>query len=390
MIKFPYSKPKITEKDKLAVLNVLENGYLTQGEQLERFQRELQKFFSSKNVIACNSGTAALHLLYSSLGIGPNAGILTSPITFLSTASAAKMCNAPVIFADVNAKSGLLTPKNIDVALSNTKYKIKVITVVHLGGKICDMEGIAQVAKKYGCLVVEDASHAPGGVYYGNDGESLVGSCKYSIAATFSFHAIKHIAIGEGGCISTNNDEIASKIVEQRSHGVVRNPNSFVLKYDELMPWYYEMQELGWNYRLDEMSCALGLSQLGKLYSGIKERRKIAKFYLNELGDLKNLRLPSDLLNIYKSVWHLYPVLINFSELEMTRTVFMNKLIEKGIGSQVHYIPLFYQPYFKESSKNFLGAISYYNSTLSLPMYVGLNQKDIKYIATTIKSIIYE
>jgi len=391
MIKFPYSKPEITNTDKSAVLEVLKNGYLTQGEKLQEFEVQLQKTFNSNNVIACNSGTAALHLIYSTLGLGPEAGLLTSPITFLATASAARMCNAPVIFADVDPKSGLLTPNNIEKALVKSKYKIKVITVVHLGGIVCDMEGIAEVARKYGCLVVEDACHAPGGNYYKSDGKkSVIGSCEYSIAATFSFHAIKHIAMGEGGCVSTNDDRIANKIKEKRSHGMIRDQDRFSFKLKDNKPWYYEMKELGWNYRVDELSCALGLSQLSRLYSGIEKRKKLAKFYYNELCDVKQLLLPAEPTMINQSVWHLYSILINFNEVGISRGTFMMKLANFGIGSQVHYIPLFYQPYFKDNPKKFIGAVSYYNSTLSLPIYVGLNGKDIRYISTSIKSIINE
>ncbi len=391
MIKFPYSKPKITNTDKFAVLDVLKKGYLTQGEKLEEFELELQKTFRSNNVIVCNSGTAALHLLYSTLGLGPKAGLLTSPITFLATASAARMCNAPVIFADVDYKSGLLTPENIEKALVKSEFKIKVITVVHLGGKICDMEGIAEVAKKYGCLVVEDACHAPGGNYHKTDEKkSIIGGCEFSIAATFSFHAIKHIAMGEGGCVSTNDTIIARKIREKRSHGIIRDQEKFSFKPEENMPWYYEMQELGWNYRADELSCALGLSQLRRLYSGIKKRKKIAHHYYNELNDVKQLQLPAEPGSIDRSVWHLYSILINFSELGISRGNFMIKLANLGIGSQVHYIPLFYQPYFKDDPKKFSGAVSYYNSTLSLPVYIELNLQDIKYISASIKSIINE
>jgi dTDP-4-amino-4,6-dideoxygalactose transaminase len=389
MIKFPYSKPEITNTDKDAVLDVLKNGYLTQGEKLQEFEAQLQKTFKSNNVIACNSGTAALHLIYSTLGLGPEAGLLTSPITFLATASAARMCNAPVIFADVDSKSGLLTPNNIEKALVKSKFRIKVITVVHLGGKVCDMEGIAEVARKYGCLVVEDACHAPGGNYYKSDKKkSVIGSCEYSVASTFSFHAIKHIAMGEGGCVSTNDDRIANKIKEKRSHGMIRDQDRFSFKFKGHKPWYYEMKELGWNYRVDELSCALGLSQLRRLYSGIEKRKKIAQFYYNELCDVKQLLLPSDPAMINQSVWHLYSILINFNEIGISRGTFMMKLADFGIGSQVHYIPLFYQPYFKDNPKNFIGAVSYYNSTLSLPIYVGLKNKDIKYIANSIKSII--
>ena len=391
MIKFPYSRPEILNSDKEAVLEVLNKGYLTQGEKLLQFEDKLQNTFKCKNVIACNSGTAALHLLYLALGLGPNNALLTSSITFLATASAAKMCDAPVVFADVDPISGLLTPENIEKAIIKSESKIKVISVVHLAGKICDMEGIAEVAKKYDCMIVEDACHAPGGEYVNSKNKHyIVGSCKYSVASTFSFHAIKHISMGEGGCVATNDKILANKIRIRRNHSIIKDQNKFSIRFEDQRPWYYEMQELGWNYRLDEISCALGISQLKRLYSGIEKRKKLAARYYNELKCLEELILPADPSTIDNSVWHLYSLLVDFNKIGMTRGDLMNKLSDFGIGTQVHYIPLFYQPYFKEDPKNYPGAVSYYNSTLSLPMYVSLNNKDITFISNCIKNIIYE
>ncbi|MDB3954948.1 aminotransferase class I/II-fold pyridoxal phosphate-dependent enzyme [Alphaproteobacteria bacterium] len=390
MIKYPYSKPEVTKSDILEVKKVMEGGYLSQGDKIQEFEFELAKNFKSQNVIVCNSGTAALHLIYMALGLGPKSGLLTSPITFLATANAAKMCNAPVIFADVDNKSGLLTADTIEYALKKSKYRIKVITLVHLGGKICDLESIAAVAKEYNCLIVEDASHAPGAYYYYEKSKkSKIGSNRYSIASTFSFNAIKHIAMGEGGGVSTNDLKIANKIRSLRSHGMLRNKEKFLYKQTDNAPWYYEMHELGWNYRADEIQCALGLSQLNRLQKGIIKRKKLVSYYLKELKDVDSIILPAYDKSIDKSVWHLYPILIDFKKIGISRSKIMELLLKSGIQTQVHYIPLFLQPFYRERNISFYkGAMSYYESTLSLPLYVQLSKKDIIFISSKIKSII--
>ena len=390
MIKYPYSKPEVTKSDILEVKKVLEGGYLSQGEKIQEFEFELSKTFKSQNIIVCNSGTAALHLIYMALGLGPKAGLLTSPITFLATANAAKMCNAPVIFADVDHKSGLLTADTIEHALKTSKFKIKVITLVHLGGKLCDLESISEVAKKYNCLIVEDASHAPGAVYCNKKyKKSKIGSNSYSIASTFSFNAIKHIAMGEGGCVATNDINIANKIRSLRSHGMLINKEKFLYKQVENAPWYYEMHNLGWNYRADEITCSLGLNQLKRLQKGINKRKRLVNYYLSELKDVDSIILPACAKSIDKSVWHLYPILINFKKIGISRSNMMELLLKSGIQTQVHYIPLFLQPYYREKNISFYkGAMSYYESTLSIPLYVQLTKKNIIFISSKIKSII--
>ena len=390
MIKYPYSKPEVTKSDIQAVNKVLKGGYLSQGEKILEFEYELCKIFQSKNVAVCNSGTAALHLIYMALGIGPKAGLLTSPITFLATANAAKMCNASVVFADVDPVTGLLTAETIERALKKSKYKIKVITLVHLGGKLCDLAKIEKVAKKYNCYLVEDASHTAGAIYQTKNGKvSKIGSNKYSIATAFSFNAIKHVAMGEGGCVSTNDSQIANKIRKLRSHGMAKKTSELIYKQKEKVPWYYEMQELGWNYRADEISCALGLNQLKRLHKGILKRKKLAKYYYNELKDEELIILPADKKGIDDSVWHLYPILINFEELGFSRSKVMQELSKNGIQTQVHYIPLFLQPYYREKNISlYKGALQYYKSTLSIPLYVQLNKNDISFISSKIKSIL--
>jgi len=391
MIKYPYSKPNITKSDITEVNSVLKDGYLTQGKKLQKFEFQLKNVFKSKNAIVCNSGTAALHLLYNALGLGPEEGLLTSPITFLATANAARMCNAPVIFADTDSRTGLLTPETIENALINSKHKIKVITVVHLGGKVCDLEGIAKIAKKYNCYLVEDACHAPGPMYFNNGKKEIINNnCKHSIACTYSFHAIKHIAMGEGGCVTTNNDYIAKIIREKRSHGIKKLKKDMKFLPEKNAKWYYEIHELGWNYRADELTCALGLSQLKRLEINIKKRKKLVEIYISLLKCNKYITLPLKSYNNYSNIWHLFSIGIDFKRLGKSRGRVMDELEKLGIGSQVHYIPLFLQPYYRNKKQMILpGAMKYYENTLSIPLYTELNKKDIIYISSKVNDVIH-
>jgi len=383
MIKYPYSKPEITKSDILKVTNVLRSGYLTQGKEIKIFESKISKKFKSQYTVVCNSGTAALHLVYSALNLGPNNGLLTTPLTFLATANAAKMCNAPVIFCDVDPLTGLMTAETIENALIKSKIKIKVITVVHLGGNLCNMKKILEVAEKYNCLIVEDACHAPGAFYNKN---LPVGSSKYSVASTFSFHAIKHVAMGEGGCITTNNLKLYKNILLKRNHGIERDRKNLKFMPEKNALWYYEMNDLGWNYRADEMTCALGCSQLTRLEKNINRRRSLVNYYYKYLKDEKWVELP--IKNNF-NVWHLFPIKINFKKLGKSRGEVMKELEGYGIGSQVHYIPLYMQPYYKEKNfKKYKGANEYYKNTLSIPLYVQLKKSDIFYISQNIKNIL--
>jgi dTDP-4-amino-4,6-dideoxygalactose transaminase len=390
MIKYPYSKPNITKSDVKEVNSVLKTGYLTQGTKLQKFEFQLKNVFKSKNAIVCNSGTAALHLLYNALGLGPEDGLLTSPITFLATANAARMCNAPVIFADTDSRTGLLTPETIEDALINSKQKIKVITLVHLGGKVCDLEGISKIAKKYNCYLVEDACHAPGPMYFNNGEKEIINNnCKYSIACTYSFHAIKHIAMGEGGCVTTNDDDLSKIIKEKRSHGIKRLKKDMKFLPEKNAKWYYEMHELGWNYRADELTCALGLSQLKRLEPNIKKRKKLVEIYISFLKSNKYITLPLKSYNNYLNIWHLFSIEIDFKRLGKSRGRVMDELEKLGIGTQVHYIPLFLQPYYRKKQLVILpGAMKYYKNTLSIPLYTSLNKQDIIYISSKINNVI--
>ena len=387
-LNYPYSRPNVTENDIKSVIKVLRSQYLAQGSVVKDFENQISNKFNVKNTIVCNSGTAALHSVYKCLGLNKKNGLITTPITFLATANAARMCNAPVYFADVDKETGLMTPETLEKAFKEVNFKVKIVTVVHLGGHLCDLEGLSKVTKKYNSFLVEDACHAIGAKYYKKNKKSFfIGSCNYSIASTFSFHAIKNITMGEGGCITTNDKKLAESIRLNICHGMTRD-KSKMKNISNPPPWFYQMNEIGWNYRASEISCALGLSQFKRLEKIINEREKIASYYKAALKDNVFVKLPK--YNDHKNEvgWHLYQLKINFSGLGKSKEAFINYLKKKSIGSQVHYIPLVYHPYYKKSTaiKSLTGAVGFYENTISIPMYNGLKKKYVNYIAKVINN----
>ena len=259
---------------------------------------------------------------------------------------------------------------------------------MHLGGRVCDLKEIFKVAKKYDCHLVEDACHAPGAEIRTDKDSYKVGDCKYSIACTFSFHAIKHMTMGEGGCITSNNKKIINNIELYRNHGMQKEKHKLSNIPEKNALWYYEMHNLGWNYRADELSCALGLNQLRRLDKNIEKRIKIAKLYYNKLSEIKYVKLPKVEQFDKSNVWHLFSLNIDFVNLEKKRGDIMHSLKSYGIGTQVHYIPLFLQPYYKVNKNYFPNAMKYYLSTLSIPLYPNLKNTDTSYIISKIKKII--
>ena len=337
ILKYPYSKPDLTSGDMNAVLKALKGQYLTQGEIIKKFEREIKKKLKVREAIICNSGTAALHSVYKSIGLDKKNGIITTPVTFLATANAARMCNAPVHFADVDPISGLITPQTLEQAFERVKFKVKIVTVVHLGGNLCNLKEIYKVAKKYDSLLVEDACHAIGADYSSSRKKSYpIGSCKYSIASTFSFHAIKNITMGEGGCITTNNLKLSEKIRLNISHGIIRDK----LKMEnppKNAPWYYQMKEIGWNYRASEISCALGLSQFKRINQIISKRIKIEKFYKKYIKKNNYIDYP-ELTQTSDKLLASFHFLIDFKKL-----ILKNFIQYENINrTQVHYIPLYF------------------------------------------------
>ena len=388
-MKYPYAKHYIDEENINSVINILKNKSITQGSAVEKFEKDLSKFLGCKEVIACSSGTAALHLIYLALGLNKNSAILTTPITFLATANAAKYVGANIYFADVEPETGLICKNSVYKILKKLKNKIKVLVLVHLGSKVCDLETFREMADEFNIYLVEDSCHALGQKYYSkNNRSSLVGSATFSHATAFSFHAIKNITTGEGGAVATNNIKLANLVRLLRSHGTIRDKNWNDNK--QRGPWAYKAKLLGYNYRLTDFQAALGSSQLKKINVFNKYKAYLAKKYISLLKDCIYITLPNAEALKYNQAWHLFSVNIDFKKLKISRNKVMRLLENKGIGTQIHYIPLYKQPIYKNLlGQEYFGAEKYYSTTLSLPLYYNLSEKDVIYITNNLKKILY-
>jgi UDP-4-amino-4,6-dideoxy-N-acetyl-beta-L-altrosamine transaminase len=386
----PYGRHSIAQKDIDAVIQVLRSDWLTCGPVVDKFEDILAKVVGAKYTVACSNGTTALHLAMLALGIGSADVVLVPAITFLASANAARYVGANVVFVDIEPSTGLMTAETLEKAILTHKSKsLKAVVNVHLAGQCEDLEAIYNVAKKHNLLIIEDAAHAIGTVYTDqNNNRHPIGSNAFSDITTFSFHPVKTIAMGEGGAVTTNNFEIAKKLKLLRSHGMVREQSEW--EGDGTGPWYYEMQELGYNYRVSDINCALGISQLEKLDAFKMKRTEIVKFYDDALVNSEHIK-PVKKLNHSDTAWHLYIVNIDYEQIGKSRSQVMIELKENDISTQVHYIPLYKQPYYKKTFGDIIlpGAELYYSKCLSLPLYMGIQNKQINYIIGVINSCIY-
>ncbi len=363
----PYGRQFIDEEDIKAVIEVLKSDYITQGPKVKEFEDSLARYCGAKYAVVFNSGTSALHGAYFALGLSKGDEFITSPITFVATANAGLFLGAKPVFVDVEEDTGNLNPERIEEAITEDT---KLIVPVHYAGHPADMKRIKNIADKYELRVVEDACHALGAKYR----DSKVGSCKYSDATVFSFHPVKHITTGEGGAVLTNDEEIYERLLMFRNHGITKEQHKFINFPDG--DWYYEMQFLGYNYRITDFQCALGISQLKKLDSFVKKRREIAMFYNEALKHNPHFALPVERDYAFNS-YHLYP--IRFKEKDMRDKAF-KVLRQSGIGVQVHYIPVYLQPYYRKLgySKGICPvAEKFYGSVLSLPIYPGMSENEM-------------
>ncbi|MBE9552601.1 MAG: UDP-4-amino-4,6-dideoxy-N-acetyl-beta-L-altrosamine transaminase, partial [Proteobacteria bacterium] len=342
------------------------------------FEEALAGRVGAKHAVACSSGTAALHLAAAALDIGPDDKVIVPSMTFMATANAARYVGAEVVFADVDADSGLMREQDLTAALEKNPDATAVFPV-HMRGQRADMNGISLLARERGMKVVEDACHALGTTH--TDG--IVGDCADSDATVFSFHPVKTIAMGEGGAITTNDADMAARLKRLRSHAIHTKPR------DEA-PWFHEMAELGFNYRASDIHCALGLSQLGKLDRFLDIRRRLVAVYDEALAGMAPILETTPRTSGENPGWHLYVVLIDFDALGMTRGAFMQQLKDRGIGSQVHYIPVHTQPYYRKryGDVSLPGAEAYYARCLSLPLFTGMSEGDVERVADTLKLIL--
>ena len=389
----PYGKHHIDEEDIQAVVDVLEGGLITQGPAIELFEKKVADYVGAKFAIAVSSGSAALHLSALAAGVGPGTSLVTSPITFVATANAGLHAGGNVIFVDIDTETVNISIEALGNALDKNK-SIKVIVPVHFAGLPCDMPNIKSLADSIGAVVIEDAAHALGATY--NDGKR-VGCCSHSLMTIFSFHPVKAIAAGEGGMITTNDEVIYRKLLKLRSHGINKIDDALQLSKEafvgsERNPWYYEMQDLGFHYRITDIQSALATSQLNKLDSFIGRRKKLVKKYDEAFLGGKNCR-PAQRLGRDHSGHHLYVLRINFEAVGLSRGQFMNALLAKNIGSQVHYIPVPSHPYYRKLGHNpslFINANEYYNEALSIPLFFDLTDEQQSYVIKVIKGLLNE
>ncbi|MAK65162.1 MAG: UDP-4-amino-4,6-dideoxy-N-acetyl-beta-L-altrosamine transaminase [Maricaulis sp.] len=382
----PYGRQALDEQDIAAVAEVLRGDWLTTGPTVDAFEIAFAAACGAEHAIACSNGTTALHLALAALDIGPGDVCVVPAITFMATANAARYCGADVVFADVDPETGLMTPETLDVALEVARLRgtVKAVLPVHLAGQCEDVAGLAQRAHAAGAVLVEDACHAVGSRHEGEP----VGSCRHSVSACFSFHPVKTIAAGEGGAITTNDAALAERLRRLRSHGIERDPARMQRQAGE--PWWHEMSELGWNYRLSDIQAALALSQLKRLDLFAARRQELAALYDDAFEPLAPRIQPLARTPDCEPCLHLYPVRIDFDAEGTTRTAVMDGLRERGIGSQVHYIPVPDQPYYLDlyGRQDLPGAQRYYARTLSLPLFVGMEDDDPLRVADGLRGVL--
>lgn len=386
----PYSRQHIDEDDIQAVVAVLHSDWITQGPKIAAFEKKVADYCGAKYAAAVSSGTAALHLACLAAGVCDGDEVITSPITFVASANCALYVGARPIFADIRPDTYCIDVNEIEKKITR---KTKAIIPVDFAGHPCDMDEINAIAKENRLIVIEDAAHSLGAEYRGRKVGSLAD------ITIFSFHPVKHITTGEGGMIVTDNKEYYERLTLLRSHGITRDPDKFINKEDSFSltsdyplpltrsPWYYEMQELGFNYRMTDFQCALGISQMNKLCGFVRRRREIAATYDDAFGGLDNIITPVELSGC-RSSYHLYPVQIKSRE----RNKVFIELREKGIGVNVHYIPVHFQPYYRKAfayrEGDFPNAEGYYERGISLPIHQGMTDEEVGYVIKAVKKVV--
>lgn len=371
----PYGRQLIDEADISAVVEVLKSDFLTQGPAIPRFEKAVSDWCGVKHGIAMSNGTATLHCAAKAMGLGHGDWLWTSPITFVASANAGRYCGAKVDFVDVEPDTILMCPERLAEKLAQaekTGTLPKVVVPVHFAGQSCDMPRIHALGQKYGFRILEDAAHALGGSYQ----DERIGNCRWSDAASHSFHPVKIITSGEGGMITTNDDELAWRIATLRTHGITRDAGRMV--GESHGPWYYEQLELGFNYRMTDIQAALGASQMTKLDAFARRRREIASLYDQTLAGLPVRPLARDPAGI--SGWHLYMIRLNLREIRRTRREVFESLRAQGVGVNVHYIPVHLQPDYVRlgfQAGMFPEAERYYEECITLPMFPAMTDADV-------------
>lgn len=379
-----YSHQSINQNDIALVVRVLKSDWITQGPNVKDFEEALSRYTGARYAVAVANGTAALHISCLAAGIRNGEEVITSPITFAASANCVLYSGGKPVFADIEEDTINIDPQEIE---TNVTRRTKAIIPVHFAGHPCDMEKISVIARRYDLMVIEDAAHALGAQYRisrGGENEkwSKVGDGRFSDMTIFSFHPVKSITTGEGGAVLTNNRDLYDRLLILRNHGITREKKALLNKDEG--PWYYEMQALGFNYRITDFQCAMGLSQLKRIDSFLKRRQEIAALYHEALVGLEEIVLPQVRATV-KSAWHIY--CIRLKDASKRKMVF-EALRGSNIGVQVHYIPVYYHPYYRK-----LGykkgickrAEDFYRRTITLPIHPGMRDKDVRYVVMRLK-----
>jgi len=379
----PYGRQTIDDDDIAAVAEALRGDFLTTGPTVAAFEQAFAETVGARHAVACANGTAALHMAMMALDVKPGEAVIVPSITFLATANCARYVGADVVFADVDPDTGLMTPATLAEAMTRLDGRpLRAVLPVHLRGDAVELPALAELAATAGAVLVEDAPHAVGTTLrFGNTAET-VGDVRHSAMATFSFHPVKTIATGEGGMVTTNDPALDERLRRLRSHGMVRPEGAD--------PWWYEMPEPGFNYRLPDILCALGLSQLKKLPRFAARRRALAATYREALAPLAPLVRQAAQPAWSDPVLHLMTVLIDFEAAGRTRRDVVDALRERGVGTQVHYIPVHRQPYYRGlyGELELPGAEAWYARCLSLPLYPGMADEDVAKVVGALREVL--
>lgn len=380
MNKIPYGRQHITQADIDAVVDVLKSDFLTQGPHIKDFEDAFAAYVGAKYAVAVSNGTAALHLDAMALGVKPGDKVITTPITFVASANCVRYCGGEVVFADIDPETYLLDINHVRKLLEqDTQKEIKGIIPVNFAGRMVDMEAFRGLADEFGCWIIEDACHSPGGYFVNSQGEHVnAGSGRYADLSIFSFHPVKHIAAGEGGMITTNDEALYKHLLILRTHGIQQDLTKRI--YDDSL-WYYEMQELGYNYRLTDFQAALAKSQLTRAEEGISKRRAIAQKYNDFFSDKTYIKRQSGVVEGH--AYHLYVIEVD------KRKELHRHLKDNNIFAQIHYIPAHLMPYYRDQGwreGDLPNAEGYYEGCISLPMFPTLTDEEQEFVIGTIRN----
>ncbi len=380
MKKIPYGRQYIDKKDITNVIKSLKSELITTGLFVKKFEKDLKYFFKSKFALTCNSGTSAIHMAFKGIDVKTNDIIIMPAVNFIASYNVAKMLNAKIYLADIDKLSGQMTPEKVDECIKKNKLKkIKVILTMYMGGYPENIIEFSKLKKKLNCYIIEDACHALGAKYRSKGRNYMVGSCKHSDISTFSLHPLKTITSGEGGVATTNRKYFYDNMARYRSHGIIR---------DKKKHWNYDVNETGQNYRLSDVNCALGLSQLKKTIRFISHRKKIFSIYKNKLKKYHDVIKFFEYKKSNSPSFHLFLISINFEKIGKSKNRFMKYMSDNNIICQYHYIPIYKFKIYRNKNFYYKNTEYYFKNTVSLPIYFNLKIKEQGYIIKKIEAFL--